>query len=80
MGPALRRDDADFVTQRSTSRWVTRLHHDDLGADIDATVEIDHVLVAHPDAAGRDVGADRPGLVGAVDAIERRAEIHRARP
>ena len=53
--------------------------HDDPGADIDAAIEVDHVLVAHPDAAGRHVGADRPGLVGAVDAIERGSQIHRAR-
>src|SRR6202022_760861 len=52
--------------------------HDDPRADIDAAVQIDHVLIAHPDAAGRDVGADGPGLVGTVDAIERRSQIHRA--
>src|SRR5581483_878893 len=44
------------------------------------TIEVDDILVAHPDAAGGDVGADGPGLVGSVDAIERGAEIHRARP
>src|SRR5215470_5327767 len=53
--------------------------NDHLGADLDATVKVDHVLVAHPDAAGRDLGADGPGLVRAVDAVERRTEIHRAR-
>src|SRR6266446_6798605 len=52
--------------------------HDDLCADIDAAVQIDHVLIAHPDAAGRDVGADCPRFVGAVNAIERRSQIHRA--
>src|SRR6201988_5279375 len=57
----------------------SRSDHDDLGADIDPTVEVDHVFVAHPDATGRDRGADGPWLVGAVNAIERRAEIHRAR-
>src|SRR5438309_515722 len=56
-----------------------RLHHHDPGADIDAAVEIDDVLIAHANAAGGDVGADGPGLVGAVDAVERRAQIHRAR-
>ena len=44
-----------------------------------AAATLDDVGVAHPDAAGRHVGADGPGLVGAVDAIERRAEIHRTR-
>ncbi|MEA2818447.1 MAG: hypothetical protein QOJ86_451, partial [Bradyrhizobium sp.] len=55
-----------------------RSEHDDLGADIDAAVQVDHVLIAHPDTARRDVGADGPWLVGAVDAIERGAEIHGA--
>src|SRR5580692_3845276 len=55
-----------------------RSDDDDPRADIDAAVEVDHVLVAHPDAAGRHVGADGPGFVGAVNAVERRPEIHRA--
>src|SRR5436309_13034503 len=57
-----------------------RSDHHDLGADLDPLIEVDHVLVSHADAAGRDLGADGPGLVRAVDAIERRAEIHRTRP
>jgi hypothetical protein len=48
-----------------------KLDHHDPRADIDAAVEVDHVLIAHPDAARRDVGADGPGFVGAVDAIQR---------
>src|SRR5258707_3850389 len=52
---------------------------DDPRADIDAAVQVDHILIAHPDAARRDVGADGPGLVGAVDAIQRGSQIHRAR-
>ena len=55
------------------------LEHDDGGADLDAIVEVDHVLVAQADAARRDLVTDGPGLVGAVDAVERRAEIKRAR-
>src|SRR5262249_28290559 len=43
------------------------LEHDDPGADIDPAIEIDDVLVAHSDAARGDVGADGPGLVGAVN-------------
>src|SRR5260370_36104628 len=58
---------------------ATGSDHDDLGADADAAIEIDHIVVAHRDAARRYVGADGPGLVGAVDAVERRAQIHRAR-
>src|SRR3954470_17906261 len=56
----------------------TRLDHDHLGADLDLLVEVDDVLVAHADAAGRHRLSDRPRLVGAVDAVERRAEIHGA--
>src|SRR5262245_37718625 len=59
-------------------RSSLRSDHHHLGADLDPFIEIDHVLVAHADAAGRDRRSDRPGLVRAVDTIERRAEIHRA--
>src|SRR3954470_24462292 len=50
--------------------------HDHLGAYIDAAVEVGNVFIGHPDATRRNMGADGPGLVGPVDAIERRAEIH----
>ena len=53
--------------------------HDHLGADADAAVEVDHVLVGHAEAARRYGLADGLGLVRAVDAVERGAEIHRAR-
>ena len=53
--------------------------HDDAGADLHAAVEILDVLVEHADAAGRNIMADGRGLVGAVDAVERVAEIHGAR-
>jgi hypothetical protein len=39
-------------------------------------VEWSSIVVGHPDAAGGDGGADGLGLVGAVDAVERAAEIH----
>src|SRR5258708_3384165 len=55
-----------------------RSEHDDLGADVDAAVQVDHVLIAHPDAARRYVGADGPWLVRAVNAVQRGAEIHGA--
>ena len=42
--------------------------HIDRRADGDALVEVDHVLVQHAHAAGGDLLADGPGLVGAVDA------------
>src|SRR5687768_12311303 len=44
--------------------------HDHLGTEGGAVVEVDHVDVAHADAAGRDGEADLRGLVGAVDAVE----------
>ena len=43
--------------------------HDHARADLHPVVEVDDVLVAHADAARRDRVADRPGLVGAVDAV-----------
>jgi hypothetical protein len=43
--------------------------HDDFRADWRAVVEIDDVLVRQADTAGRDVGANRPGFIGAVDAV-----------
>src|SRR5207237_2416746 len=57
---------------------ASRSDDDDPCAEIDAAVQIDHVLIAHPNAAGGDVGPDRPGFVGTVDTIERRSQIHRA--
>ena len=43
--------------------------HDDFRADWRAVVEIDDVLVRQADTAGRDVSADGPGFIGAVDAV-----------
>src|SRR6266700_3758787 len=54
------------------------LPHDDLGADGYAIVEIAHVGVDEAEAAGGDLGADRIRPVGAVDAVDGGAEIHRA--
>src|SRR6202451_553350 len=53
---------------------------DHLGADRNAAVEVDHVLVDQTEAARRDRGSDRLRLVGPMDAIDGGAEIHRARP
>src|SRR5438876_2233396 len=52
--------------------------HDHGGADGDAVIEIGYVFVAHAEAAGRYRLADRVRLVGAVNAIKRRAQIHGA--
>src|SRR5690606_6746340 len=54
-----------------------RLLNDDLGADADPLVEVDHILIEQPDAAARDGTADTPWLGGAVDAVQRRTEIER---
>ena len=48
------------------------LLHDHLGADPHPVVEIDHVVVGHPEAARRHGLADRLRLVRAVDAVKRR--------
>ena len=39
---------------------------------------VDHVGIDQPEAAGRDASADRLRLIGAVDAVDRGAEIKRA--
>src|SRR5258707_14507120 len=54
------------------------LPHNNLGADRNAIVEVGHVGIDQPEATGRDRGADRIRPVGAVDAIDGGAEIHRA--
>src|SRR6516162_1117962 len=57
--------------------------HDDFGADRGSVVEINDVVIRQADAAGRDIGADGPRLVGPVDAIKRvlvaLPQIHRPR-
>src|ERR1700682_155421 len=54
------------------------LHHH-RGADADPAIEIGHIVVGHAKAARGHRLADGLGLVRAMDAIERRAEIHGAR-
>src|SRR5690606_19459397 len=53
------------------------LHHDG-GTNRDAIIEVLDVLIGHAETTGRDRLADRLRLVGAVDPVQRRAEIHRA--
>src|SRR6202007_2867940 len=53
--------------------------YDHAGADLDAIKEIADVFVQHADAARRDELADRRRLIGAVDTVDRIAEIHRTR-
>src|SRR6478736_5295854 len=61
---------------------MLRLEHHDNGADLDAAIEVDGILVGQADAARRDRGADIFRLVGAVNAEQRvlaaGVEIHRA--
>src|SRR3954467_905378 len=50
----------------------------DLGADRNALEKVAHVGIGQPEAAGRHRSADGLRLVGAVDAVDRAAEIERA--
>ena len=52
--------------------------HDHHGADGDPVIKIGHIFIGHAEAAGRHRLSDRLRLVGAVNAIERRAQIERA--
>src|SRR5205823_3982464 len=63
---------------RSSARRRTARQHDHAGPDLDAGVEVRDVLVGQPDAARRYEGADGRGLVGAMDAVERLAQVERA--
>src|SRR5258705_13969799 len=67
------------IRRKSDAVPRRRSDHDHAGADPDPFVEIDHVLVAHADAARRHRRADRPGLVRSVNAVERGAELHSER-
>src|SRR5215207_5341759 len=51
-------------------------HDDDACTDAGATVEVDDVLIGHANAPRRDRLPDRFGLIRAVDAVERAAQIH----
>ena len=53
--------------------------HHNLGADVGAAVEVDHILVQQADAATRHMRANARRFVGAVNAVHCAAQIHRAR-
>ena len=55
-----------------------RQHHD-LRTDVSPVIKIDHILVEQADAARGHEAADGLGRVGAVNAIDGVAKIHRAR-
>ena len=63
---------------RSGRRRLARQHHH-ARADLHPGVEVGDVLVGEPDAARGHEGADGRRLIGAVDAIDRLAEIESAR-
>lgn len=48
---------------------IRALADDHFRADPHPFIEVDDILVAHPDTAGRYGLADGPGLIGAVNAI-----------
>ena len=62
---------------------MVRLQHHHDGAQLHPVIEVDDVLIGHPDAAGGDRCADIFRLVGAVNPEQRvlaaRIQIHRAR-
>src|SRR6185503_12673294 len=76
-------DGPGWVTPPGPLRFERRartmlLDHIDRRTDAHPIVEMDHVGVQHANAARRDRAADRAGIVGAVDAEERAADVKRA--
>ena len=69
------------VRAHSVAAYVrSGLPDDDLCADLDAIVEVDHVRVVETDASRRDGVPDRLRLVCAVDAENRVAKISARAP
>src|SRR5262249_3726141 len=54
--------------------------HGDLGADGDARIEVEYILIVQADAALRHGRADRPWRVGAMNAIGAGAQVQGADP
>ena len=54
-------------------------HDNDLGADIDSAIEVDDIIIDHADTSARDVRANCLWRVGAMNSIDRIAEINGAR-
>src|SRR5262245_13380443 len=63
-----------------TGRDRVLRQHDDLRADLNAVVKIDHVFIGEADAAARDLSADGARRIGAVNTKLRSGDVHRARP
>jgi hypothetical protein len=71
-GRAFRANQPDHSPHQAQPPWryaVAGPEHDDFRADRRAVVKIDDVLVRQANAARRDVGANGPGFIGAVDAV-----------
>ena len=56
---------------QSSGTMVTRSQHHHSRAHLHSAVEIDHILIGHPDATRGNRTSDVFGLVSAVDAIQR---------
>src|ERR1700733_15373315 len=52
--------------------------HNDLRAEVNPAIEVNDVLIEHPDAATRRAATDRRRLVGSVDGIDGAAAILRS--
>ena len=59
-------------------RWFAAARS--LSPDLHAIVQVDHVFIRETNATARYVPTDRGRRVGAMDAILRAGDIHRARP
>ena len=57
------------VSQVGSECPVSGREHNDDCAKLDAIVEIDRVLIGHPDATRRNGSTDIFGLIGAVDTV-----------
>src|SRR6187200_494352 len=51
------------------------LHHKNLSTCRNTVVQVDQILIEQPNASGRHVRADGPGLDGAMNAVEQVAAI-----
>src|SRR6476619_4362968 len=67
------------ATKAASGLQFRLLPDNHLGANRDALVEVGDIGIDQPEAARGNRGADRVGPVGAVDAVDGGAEIHRPR-
>src|SRR3954447_12996087 len=79
LGPAARRTEALRNSTHGACGIVCLRPHDHAGADVYARKQVLDIVVEQADAARGYEGADGRRLVGAVDAVDRLAEIERPR-